>query len=159
MITKIIKTIAKLTFVFAIVFGIYVIVNGHLTPGGGFQGGAILATAFALLMIPFGFDSVRDHKSKFSALESIGLLMFIALAFLGMKIAFFDNFLADPVAYGPNPGALFSAGVIPLMNIAVGIEVLGALTLILILMSKASEDNLENTKRHSIVDDPKEEGR
>jgi multicomponent Na+:H+ antiporter subunit B len=137
--TKIVKTITRIVFVLALVFGIYVVANGHLTPGGGFQGGAIIATCSAMLMVAFGFAGMREHKHGFSALESIGLVLFIALAFIGMKTVFFDNFLATPTPYGPNPGSLVSAGVIPLMNLAVGLEVLAALTVMLIFMSRAAE--------------------
>jgi multicomponent Na+:H+ antiporter subunit B len=137
--TKIVKTMTRIVFVVSVLFGVYVVVNGHLTPGGGFQGGAIIATCSAMLMVAFGFAGLWRHKGKFSALESVGLIMFIALAFIGIKTVFFDNFLAEPVAYGANPGALVSAGVIPLMNIAVGLEVLAALTVMLILMSRAGE--------------------
>ncbi|MBW2967608.1 sodium:proton antiporter [Candidatus Woesearchaeota archaeon] len=139
MMSKIVKTISGIIFILAVLFGVYVILNGHLTPGGGFQGGAIIATGFALLIVARGGLRMQENKGKFSALESLGLLMFITLGFIGIKIAFFDNFLADPIAYGANPGALFSGGVIPLMNIAVGIEVLAALTMVVIYMSKASE--------------------
>jgi multisubunit Na+/H+ antiporter MnhB subunit len=43
--TKIVRTTADLFFPFCLVFGLYVVVHGHLTPGGGFQGGAVMATA------------------------------------------------------------------------------------------------------------------
>lgn len=136
MITKIVRTVSSIIFVLSVIFGIYVIINGHLTPGGGFQGGAIIASGFVLLLVAHNYDALRKHKDKFSAIESFGLIMFITIAFLGMKFTFFDNFLAAPTPYGPNPGKLFSAGVIPLMNISVGIEVLAALTFVAILMSK-----------------------
>lgn len=147
--SKIVRTVAKLIFVITIVFGIYVILNGHLTPGGGFQGGAIIATGFALLMIAFGHDFIRRRKTVFSLLESMGLLMFILLAFIGIKTIFFDNFLASPVAHGPNPGIIFSAGVIPLMNIAVGLEVLAALTMVLIFMSRVTEEDADDSIKRS----------
>lgn len=135
--SRIVRTIAKLVFFFTALFGLLTIIKGHLTPGGGFQGGAIIASGFALLTVSFGYIVIGKHREQFDLLESIGLLLFIALAFVGIKIAFFNNFLAQPMAYGPNPGFLISGGLIPLMNIAVGAEVLAALTIIIVLMSKA----------------------
>jgi energy-converting hydrogenase B subunit I len=147
MMSKIVKTTAKIVFVFALLFGIYVILGGHLTPGGGFQGGAIVASAFALLIVAFGYNSLIKHKGKFTVLECLALLLFISLAFIGMKIVFFDNFLAQPTEFGSNSGKLLSGGVIPLMNIAVGLEVVAALTSIILLMSRASyKENIEEEK-------------
>ena len=147
MMSKIVKTTAKIVFVFALLFGIYVILGGHLTPGGGFQGGAIVASAFALLIVAFGYNSLIKHKGKFTVLECLALLLFISLAFIGMKIVFFDNFLAQSTEFGVNSGKLLSGGVIPLMNIAVGLEVVAALTSIILLMSRASyKENIEEEK-------------
>jgi energy-converting hydrogenase B subunit I len=147
MMSKIVKTTAKIVFVFALLFGIYVILGGHLTPGGGFQGGAIVASAFALLIVAFGYNSLIKHKGKFTVLECLALLLFISLAFIGMKIVFFDNFLAQSTEFGVNSGKLLSGGVIPLMNIAVGLEVVAALTSIILLMSRASyQKNTEEEK-------------
>lgn len=147
--SKIVRTTAKIVFVFAIVFGVYVILEGHLTPGGGFQGGAILASAFALLIVAFGYNSLIKHEGKFTVLECLALLLFIGIAFIGMKVVFFDNFLAQPIAFGPNSGKLLSGGVIPLMNIAVGLEVVGALTSIILLMSRTSYEKIDYEKTSS----------
>ncbi|HEC91524.1 MAG TPA: sodium:proton antiporter, partial [Candidatus Atribacteria bacterium] len=98
---------------FIIVFGFYVIVHGHLTPGGGFQGGAIAASAFALLLVSYGSLITKKFLKKefLSIMESTGLTMFIVLAFLGLGITFFYNFLANTGGWfgntpviGPNPG-------------------------------------------------------
>jgi len=138
----IVRTIAALFLVPIVSFGVYIIMHGHLTPGGGFQGGAIIASAFALLLIAFSAHSRKlFNRNLLSAIEGIALLCFIGLAFLGMRTGFFNNFLANSgllfgqsVPFGPNSGFLNTAGVIPLMNIFVGIEVSCALTLILFLM-------------------------
>ena len=49
--TKIVRTTADLFFPFCLVFGLYVVAHGHLTPGGGFQGGAVMATGTALILV------------------------------------------------------------------------------------------------------------
>jgi len=146
--SKIVRTVTNLVYGFIIIFGFYVIVHGHLTPGGGFQGGAIVASAFALLLVSYGGLNAKKFLKKdlLSLIESCGLTMFILLAFLGLGVTFFYNFLAnsgswfgDIVVIGINPGNMNTAGVIPLMNIAVGFEVLSALGVIVLVMAGAAE--------------------
>jgi len=141
--SKIVKTISFLMVVLVITFGLYIISHGHLTPGGGFQGGAVIATAVALLLVAFGAKKFNRTlgKEALYATECFGLLAFIALAFLGLNAAFFSNFLANQgglfgmaIPSGPNPGVMDSAGTIPLMDFAIGIVVASALSLVLMLM-------------------------
>jgi multicomponent Na+:H+ antiporter subunit B len=142
--SKIVQAMACLLYPAIIVFGAYLIIFGHLTPGGGFQGGAVAASAIALMIVAFG--SKHYSKTKLSVAESTGLVMFITIGMLGLGIAFFHNFLAnagglfgDLVDFGPNLGNLNTAGTIPLMNIAVGLEVVGALGLMLVVMARGPE--------------------
>ncbi|HNS83312.1 MAG TPA: MnhB domain-containing protein [Methanolinea sp.] len=143
--SKIVRTGANLLYPFILIFGLYVIMHGHLTPGGGFQGGAVVATAAALVIVAYSYEEVTGmlKKTAMKARESIGLLLFIGagIAALAVGAPFFYNFLANsgllfgmPVPAGPNPGDLNTAGVIPIMNIAVGIEVWGGLAVILLYM-------------------------
>ncbi|AER66938.1 Membrane bound hydrogenase subunit mbhF [Thermovirga lienii DSM 17291] len=141
----IVRTICDVFAWFLAVFGVYVIVHGHLTPGGGFQGGAVVATLFAFLLVAYGGKKfVSFYKSNlFSWFETIGLLVFIGTGLLGLGTTFFYNFLAgqgglfgSPVPIGPNSGVLNSSGTIALMNMAVGLEVIGGLSLILYYMFK-----------------------
>lgn len=145
MMSKIVRTVSKVVFLLSVLFGFYIIAEGHLTPGGGFQGGAVVASGFALLIVAFGYESLVNHKELFAVLESLALLAFLGLAIMGIKIMFFYNILAKPVAFGPNPGYLISGGFVPLMNIAVGLEVIGSISLILIWMARTSYvDKLDN---------------
>lgn len=143
--SKIVRTGANLLYPLVIIFGLYVIMHGHLTPGGGFQGGAVVATAAALLIVAYSSKEVRGmlRKGTLKAKESAGLLLFIGAGIAAMVVGapFFANFLANsgllfglPVPAGPNPGELNTAGVIPIMNLAVGIEVWGGLAIILLYM-------------------------
>ena len=119
-----------------IIFGSYIICHGHLTPGGGFQGGVVIASAIALLAI--AFKDIKSHL--FSLIEAMGLVIFILLAFFGiLKNTFFYNFLSNTnyilgrtIYFGANPGYLNSGGIVPLMNLAVGIEVASALSFIIL---------------------------
>jgi multicomponent Na+:H+ antiporter subunit B len=126
--TVIVKKVTQIICGITFLYGIYIIVHGHLTPGGGFAGGAIIAGSFILLVIAFGseFLALKKEETGSSILESSGILIFIIVAILGMVIGgagiFFVNFLPKWEI-----GKLISAGVIPIYNIAVGIEVAAAL--------------------------------
>lgn len=149
--SKIVRNIAALLFPACLVFGFYVILHGHLTPGGGFQGGAVVATGVALLLIAGLFPPApKDHL--YHLCEAFGLCLFLSLALSGLSSpngAFFLNGLANlpgslfghPVpTLGPNPGDLRTSGTIAWMNIAVGIEVLGGISVILFAMTRAMQD-------------------
>ncbi len=149
--SKIVRTAADILFVFILAFGFYVVAHGHLTPGGGFQGGAVLATGFVLVIAAYGYRAIAARFSKDSLRnsETLGLLIFIGTAFVALLFGatFFYNWLAGAgsifgtaVAFGPNPGDLNTAGVIPIMNIAVGIEVFGGLSLIVLYMLSGTEE-------------------
>jgi multicomponent Na+:H+ antiporter subunit B len=109
--------------------GVYVVLHGHLTPGGGFAGGVLIAGAFVLLVLAFGSDEWRSRVLNWNAtvFESLGLFFFWFLAMLGLiqGVQFFVNVITKA-----NPGLpyrLFSAGIIPLCNVAIGIEVAAGL--------------------------------
>ena len=146
--SRIVKTVTNFVYGFIIIFGFYIIVHGHLTPGGGFQGGAVVGSAFALLLISYGsLNSKKFLKEDiFSLFEGFGLILFIVLGFSGLGITFFYNFLANTGSWfgnttviGINPGDMNTGGVIPLMNIAVGLEVLSALGVIVLIMAGGAE--------------------
>ena len=146
--SRIVRTITNFIYGFIMVYGFYVIVHGHLTPGGGFQGGAIVASAFALLLVTYGNRGAENYLRKdiFSLVESTGLVIFIAFAFFGLGVTFFYNFMANSgglfgnsAVIGINPGDLNTGGTIPIMNMAVGLEVLAALGVIILTMAAGSE--------------------
>ena len=136
--TLIVKTITRLTVGLILLFGIYIILHGHLSPGGGFAGGVIVALSFVHLMLAFGKDvaAARISKNMASNLESIGALMFLSIALLGfLGGSFFLNILPKGTPFN-----LFSAGIIPLCNIAIGIKVgvgLFAIFLALVIVEKS----------------------
>ena len=144
--SKIVRTMSELLITFIFTFGLYVIMHGHLTPGGGFQGGAVFASGTALLVVAFGAYKVEEKlkASVLSMLESTGALAFIGLAFGGLAVGFFCNFLVGSSifghvpAFGPNRGDMWTGGTIPLMNMAVGLKVIAGLSLIVVVMALAS---------------------
>ena len=120
--TLIVKTITRLTVGLILLYGIYIVLHGHLTPGGGFAGGVIVALSFIHLMLAFGKEVALKKISQAvaSVLESLGALMFLSIALLGFLGGYF--FLNFSLHKG-NPFALFSAGIIPLCNIAICLKV------------------------------------
>lgn len=130
--TIIVKTISSWVKVLIFIFGIYIILFGHLTPGGGFAGGVILASSYVLLMLAFGGEFVQKDLplALDSKLDCLGAFAFMMIAILGSVFggAFFANFLVDK--YG-QPLKLLSAGTIPLSNIAIGLKVGASLFLVI----------------------------
>ncbi len=82
MITKqesiIIKTLARLLVPFIQLFGLYVIMHGHSSPGGGFQGGVILGASFILLAVAYGIDEVKKRFSlkMLTIMTSLGVFIY-----------------------------------------------------------------------------------
>lgn len=113
-----------------VMLGIYTVVHGHLTPGGGFQGGVILAAALILVSLAGRYPAVkRVRPIPLVELADAGGAAGFVLIGLGGLIAgseFLYNFL--PLG---EPGTLISAGMIPLLNISVGLEVAGAFVLLI----------------------------
>jgi multicomponent Na+:H+ antiporter subunit B len=136
----IIKKVTQLLVGLIFVYGIYIILHGHLTPGGGFAGGVVMAGAFILLILAFGSSELNLKKevSGSSGTESLAILLVIILALmsllLGAKV-FIANFLPKGI-----PGELLSAGVIPLYNLFVGIEVAGAILTIFLALVILKEE-------------------
>ncbi len=134
--TIIVKTISSWVKVLIVLFGIYIILFGHLTPGGGFAGGVILASSYVLLMLAFGGEFVKKDLplSLVSKLDCLGAFMFILIAILGLVFGgtFFVNFMVEK--YG-QPLHLLSAGTIPFSNIAIGLKVGASLFLVIFSLS------------------------
>ena len=102
-----------------LLFGIYVVMNGHISPGGGFSGGAIMGAALILYLNAFGFK----RTERFLTFKTFKTVSVCALSFYAISKAysFFTgaNHLHSFITPG-TPGMLFSAGLIPYLNIAVG---------------------------------------
>ena len=118
----ILKTIAKFAVPFILMFGVYVILNGHLSPGGGFSGGAIVGSGFILASVAFGFDRMERFLNK----KSAGIITFVSLLVycLAKSYSFFTgaNHLESGIPLG-TPGAILSSGLILILNICVGLVV------------------------------------
>lgn len=136
--TPIVKTITGWVKGFILVFAIYLVLYGHLTPGGGFAGGVIIAMVFVLLTLAYGKEEAlkRFRIGVASELDSVGALMFLVIALLGISGGlggtFFTNYIAK--ANPGRPFSLLSSGIIPLCNIAIALKVGSSLFLVFILL-------------------------
>ena len=114
----ILYTGCRFLFPLILLFGAYIFIHGHLTPGGGFQGGAIIASAYLLIYLGCRERRISERGSKLA--ESLTGLIFVMVGLVGLAVGgyFLANFLPKGV-----PGFLFSAGIIPIIYIAIGFKV------------------------------------
>ncbi len=124
--TPIVKSITRIVVGFIMIFGTTVVLYGHVTPGGGFAGGVIIAAGFALIVLAFG----KTMAGKFvtgttaSVWDSAAALAFLGVGLLGyLGRCFFWNFLRPPEPSSFALFKLYSAGSILLSNMAIGMKV------------------------------------
>ncbi|AFG38357.1 hydrogen gas-evolving membrane-bound hydrogenase subunit E [Spirochaeta africana] len=133
-------------------FPVYVILNGHLSPGGGFQGGVSLAVLVILLHVVFGndFTAQRLPMRLLGITEYLSALAFASVGLVGIALG--STYLANAAAGLPlgRPGELLSAGIIPLLNVIVGCKVAAGLSSIFYaLAGHTAEDTAEDTATES----------
>lgn len=105
-----------------LIFGIYIVLNGHLSPGGGFSGGAVLGSGLILYLNAFGFKNTeRFFTETIYRRITLAALTFYCLA---KSYSFFTgaNHLESGIPLG-TPGAILSSGLILPLNICVGLVV------------------------------------
>lgn len=132
---ELLQTGSRLLAPLIFLFGIYVFVNGHLTPGGGFQGGAIVASAVLLLLLT---DPMKRFSHRLiSRIESVSGLLYIAIGVLGVFLAggFLDNSILPLGTFG----SLFSAGAIPVIYALVGLKVGAEFSSMMVSLSETGE--------------------
>jgi len=118
-----------------LLLGAYVFINGHLTPGGGFQGGAIIASATLLLLLT---DPLRHFSHRLiSIVESISGLVFISIGVFGIFLA--GGFLDSRILPGGELGSIFSAGAIPIIYTFIGLKVGAEFTSMLVNLAETEK--------------------
>jgi multicomponent Na+:H+ antiporter subunit B len=134
--SELLVTGSILLFPLLLLFGVYIFVHGHLGPGGGFQGGVVIASAVLLLLL-------ADPQRKISHglltwIESLSGLFFAGIGIAGLVLA--GGFLDNRILPLGIPGELFSAGAIPLIYSLVGLKVGSELAGILDALRKEEEE-------------------
>lgn len=114
----ILKTSAGLLFPLMLVTGIYIFTHGHLTPGGGFPGGSMIASSF--LMLYLADDKFRANVKGFKIAEGIAGTIYVVIGIIGLLAGgyFLVNFLPTGIV-----GTLFSGGIIPIIYVVIGLKV------------------------------------
>lgn len=109
---------SRIIFVLMVILSVYIILHGHLTPGGGFQGGAIISSG--LLLLYLADDSFRSNLKRFKLVESFAGIGLIFAGILGLVLqgAFYANIL--PLG---SFGMLLSGGIIPVLYVLIGLKV------------------------------------
>jgi multisubunit Na+/H+ antiporter MnhB subunit len=131
--TLIVKTVVRFAIGIIFMFGWYIIIFGHLTPGGGFAGGTILACGYVILTLAFGKELALSKMSDLAAsiTDNTCAFLFVAIAIVGLAFGwFFLNFLPHGTPFN-----LVSAGVIPLYNIIIGLKVTSSLFAIFLALA------------------------
>ena len=142
------RSAANFLLPLACVYGAYVVLHGHLSPGGGFQGGVLIASAILLVFLGYGSLRVKktfnDHKLHSS--ETAAEIIYVILGIIGIigGFNFCINFVFD--------GLGFDSSV--LMNHAVGYHVMGViiclLAMMLSLLDKDEDDNDSEEKEGEV---------
>lgn len=131
----ILQTVARILVPPILIFGIYIILGGHLGPGGGFSGGAVIGAGLILYLNAFGFAKTeRFFTAKTYKWMSFGALACYALA---KSYSFYTgaNHIESVIPLG-TPGAILSSGLILLLNICVGIVVAGTMYTFYVMFRK-----------------------
>lgn len=114
----ILKTGARIVFGLILIIGVFMVTHGHITPGGGFPGGSMIAAAMLLLYL--ADDDYRAKISTFKFLEGFAGTIYVLMGAVGLLVTnyFLQNFLETGVV-----GDLLSAGIIPIIYILIGLKV------------------------------------
>jgi multicomponent Na+:H+ antiporter subunit B len=135
----IVRSAADFFLPLACVYGAYVVLHGHLSPGGGFQGGVLIASAILMVFLGYGSLKVKktfnDHKMHSS--ETVAEILYLVMGLLGILGGF--NFCVNFVFEGLN----FDTSV--LMNHAVGYHVMGGIICLLAMMLSLLDHNSDDT--------------
>ncbi|MCI6004762.1 MAG: hydrogen gas-evolving membrane-bound hydrogenase subunit E [Blautia sp.] len=133
----ILQTVARILVPPIFIFGIYIILCGHLGPGGGFSGGAVIGAGLILYLNAFGFAKTE----RFFTQKTYRRTSFCALACyaLAKSYSFYTgaNHIESVIPLG-TPGAILSSGLILILNICVGIVVAGTMYTFYVMFRKGA---------------------
>ena len=153
MMSVIVRTAARVLVLFITVYGIYIVANGHLTPGGGFQGGVVIATGFMLVLLGYGKSSEEVFKeARMGLAENLGSIVYVSVGFIGILAGgyFLQNKGVFPL------GGLFdmwSAGFMPVLNYAIGTKVAAGIgTIAVMFLALLWKDEAEGEANRAAVE-------
>lgn len=126
----VVRLVGYLLLPVTLLVGGYVVAHGHLSPGGGFQGGVLLATALHLLYLAGDYPALDRLRPEalFEAGEAAGAAAYAAVGLVGLSAG--AAYLANVLPHG-SPGQLLSAGTVGLLQVGVGVAVTSGVVLLL----------------------------
>ena len=141
--SMILKIISLPLSILLICLGVMTILGGHITPGGGFQGGAMIASGIILSVLVYGLGNspLELSHTYIEVLESVGALGFVIFGLIGLFIGGFYLYNVGTDILNVVPAAIqnvfhypdvTNAGIIPYLNIFVGLKVFVGLSAIVI---------------------------
>ena len=141
--SMILKLISLPLSIILICLGIMTILGGHITPGGGFQGGAMIASGIILSILVYGLGNspLELSHTYIEVLESVGALGFVIFGLIGLFVGGFYLYNVGTDVLNIVPAAIqnvfhypdvTNAGIIPYLNIFVGLKVFVGLSSIVI---------------------------
>jgi multisubunit Na+/H+ antiporter MnhB subunit len=134
--TLIVKTVTRLTTGLIMIYGIYIILHGHVSPGGGFAGGVIIALSLIHLTLAFGKEALAR---KFTIERGVFLMSLAALIYLISCVLGFTG--KHQIVAGTATYRIFSADLIPLSDISAGLMVgIGLFVIFMLLVSLADRE-------------------
>ncbi|KZX14001.1 MnhB domain-containing protein [Methanobrevibacter filiformis] len=145
--STILKMFAFPAAIMMMCLGIVTILGGHITPGGGFQGGAMIAGGIILCVIVYGVEKspIKLSHEFISAVESIGALSYVILGLIGLFLAGFYLYNVGTDFYNLVPNIIVNvfhypdvtnAGIVPYFNVFVGLKVFVGLSAVVIAFSQ-----------------------
>ncbi len=130
--TIIVRTIIRGLLPPMVAFGVYIVTYGHLTPGGGFQGGMIIVGTVMSFYLAYGYNIMRQFREDdLDLTEHIGALSYLFTGLLGV---FAGTYFLTNVIKGGEPGSLLSGGIILVLNFVVGLKVASGTLLVLLIL-------------------------
>lgn len=137
--SKLVHDGVALILPFILIFGFYIILFGHVSPGGGFTGGVILASAAIIFALTYSSGQERSHllnPDTKKIVENFAMLSILGIGFIGIGLAGYFLANARTGIYLGQPGKIISAGWIPLLNLASGLKVGAGLAIIFVSLVK-----------------------
>jgi multicomponent Na+:H+ antiporter subunit B len=136
-VSEIVRTVTRWISAFIALYGLYLVAYGHLTPGGGFPGGVMIAGGYILLVLAFGRPEAERSLGLRAAktLDSVAALLFLLVAVSGLTLGkvFFENFVQKA-----SPGSAYevlNSGTIPIANMAIAVKVATSLFAVFAIMA------------------------
>jgi len=145
--TPILKLFAFPVSFMMICLGVFTIFGGHITPGGGFQGGSMIAGGIILCILVYGIEGspIKFSHDSIAMIESIGSLGFVLFGLIGFFVSGFYLYNIGTDFYNILPQSIVNickypdptnAGFIPYLNLFIGLKVLVGLSAVVIAFSQ-----------------------